>query len=70
MYLEWGGGQHIPFDTATWKKKDVFEINRRAAEEANVLDTQIIRSCSGGLMRWQPDSPMTETLLRETANSL
>ena len=70
MCLEWGGGQHIPFDTTTWKKKDIFKIKQKAAEEANILNTRIIRSCSGGLMRWQPASPMTETLLQETAKSL
>lgn len=70
LYIEWGGGQHIPFDTTTWAKKDIFRINRKAAEEAAVLGTRIVRSCSGGLMRWQPESPMTETLLVETANNL
>lgn len=70
LYLEWGGGQHIPFDTTNWKPIDLEKINRKAAEEANVLGTRIIRSCSCGLMRWKDDSPMTETLLRETAKSL
>ena len=32
MYLEWGGGQHIPLDMETWKKKDILKINRAAAE--------------------------------------
>ena len=70
MYLEWGGGQHIPYDTVSWKKKDVFQGNRKAAEEASILGTRIIRSCSGGLMRWNPDSPMTETLLQGAAEAL
>lgn len=70
LYLEWGGGEHIPFDTNTWEKKDIFEVNRRAAEEAAILGTRVVRSCSGGLMRWRPESPSTETLLHETAGSL
>lgn len=70
LYLEWGGGQHIPFDSNTWKRKDIFESNRTSAEQASILGTRIIRSCSGGLMRLQPDAPMTETLLQETASAL
>jgi sugar phosphate isomerase/epimerase len=54
----------------TWEKKDIFEVNRKAAREAAVLGTNIIRSCSGGLMRWSPDSPSTETLLEAMADSL
>lgn len=70
LYLEWGGGQHIPFDTGTWERKDVFSVNRKAAEEAFVLGTSIVRSCSGGLMRWKSENPKTETLLDETARAL
>lgn len=67
MYIEWGGGQHIPRDLTNWSKKDLFELNRKAAEDAMSLETRIIRSCSGGLMRWDPTSPSTETLLNEIA---
>jgi len=70
MYLEWGGGQHIPLDMETWKKKDIAKINRAAAEEAATLGVRVIRSCSGGLMRWNPESPSTESLLKKTAKSL
>ncbi len=70
MYLEWGGAQHIPRDSMTWNKKDLFEINLRAAEQAATIGARVLRSCSGGLMRWQPDSPMTETLMQETAAAL
>jgi sugar phosphate isomerase/epimerase len=70
LYLEWGGGQHIPFDMETWAKKNIFEVNRKAAIEAEILRTRIIRSCSGGLMRWNPDNPKTETLLKESAIAL
>jgi sugar phosphate isomerase/epimerase len=70
LYLEWGGGQHIPYDTDTWQKRDIMTINRAAAEQAAVVGASIVRSCSGGLMRWRPDSPMTETLLKESAAAL
>lgn len=70
LYLEWGGGQHIPRQMATWEKKEIFDNNRKAAEEAEILGVKVIRSCSGGLMRWDPTSPMTETLLIETAEVL
>lgn len=67
LYLEWGGGQHIPYDTVTWKKKDIDGVNRQAAERAADLGTRIVRTSSGGLIRWRDDSPPTETLLRESA---
>ena len=70
LYLEWGGAQHIPRDTGNWAKKELFESNRLVAEQAMTMGTRIVRSCSGGLMRWRPDSPMTETLLQESAQAL
>lgn len=70
LYLEWGGAQHIPRDMNSWSKKEIFAINERAAKAAEILGTRIVRSCSGGLMRWNPDNPSTETLLRETAEAL
>ncbi len=70
LFLEWGGAQHIPFDLKTWEKKDIVEINQKVAEQAALLGTSIVRSCSGGLMRWDPQSPVTETLLEEMAKSL
>ncbi len=70
LYLEWGGGEHIPFDLETGKPKDTFEINRRAAEQACLLGIRAIRSCSGGLMRWNPDSLPTDVLLKATSISL
>lgn len=70
LYLEWGGAQHIPRDMSSWDKKEIFENNKKAAEEAETLGVRIVRSCSGGLMRWNPNSPMTETLLKEMADCL
>lgn len=70
LYLEWGGAQHIPFDLATWERKDIARINRKAAEEAAFLGVRLLRSCSGGLMRWNPENPKTEFLLEEMAKSL
>lgn len=70
LYLEWGGAEHIPRDLSSWAKKDVFVINEKVADQAEVLGVQIVRSCSGGLMRWDDDSPMTETLLQDTAAAL
>ncbi|MBD3290475.1 TIM barrel protein, partial [candidate division KSB1 bacterium] len=70
LYLEWGGAEHIPRDLNSWRIKDIFKINQQVAEQAAILDVRIVRSCSGGLMRWNDSSPMTETLLRETAAAL
>ncbi len=70
LYLEWGGGQHIPLDLATGKKRDILAVNRRAAAEARLLGVDTVRSCSGGLMRWRKDSRPTEELLRLSAASL
>lgn len=70
LYLEWGGAQHIPRDMTSWASADLFDHNLRAAQEAQALGVRIVRSCSGGLMRWQASSPPTEVLLRETADAL
>jgi len=70
LYLEWGGGQHIPFDLETWKEKDILPVNRAASEQARALGVRVIRSCSGGLMRWNPQSPPTEEILAAMAPAL
>jgi sugar phosphate isomerase/epimerase len=70
LYLEWGGAQHIPRDMTSWARKDLFEINRRAAREAAAIGARVVRSCSGGLMRWDDVNPATGVLLRETAEAL
>ena len=70
LYLEWGGGQHIPFDTTSWKPRDIAPINAVAARQARAVGARVVRSCSGGLMRWSDQAPPTEALLRETARAL
>jgi sugar phosphate isomerase/epimerase len=70
LYLEWGGGQHIPFDPRTGRALDIAAVNRKAAEQAAALGSSSVRSCSGGLLRWPPDSIPTEVYLREMASAL
>jgi sugar phosphate isomerase/epimerase len=70
LYLEWGGAQHVPRDLVTWTPKDIVETNRTAIAQAVALGTRVVRSCSGGLMRWHDEAPSTETLLGETASAL
>jgi sugar phosphate isomerase/epimerase len=70
LYLEWGGAQHVPRDLTTWARKEIVEGNREAIRQARALGARVVRSCSGGLMRWHDDAPATETLLRETAQAL
>lgn len=71
LYLEWAGGQHIPYDQWNgWKPHDTFAVNQRAAEQAGILGVNVIRSCSGGLMRWKKESPETEWLISEMAAAL
>jgi len=70
LYLEWGNGQHVPMDLSAFGKKDIYLSNRKAVGEARALGVNIIRSCSGGLMRWKKDSPPTEMILKEAAYEL
>ena len=70
LYLEWGGGEHIPLDLTTGRPKDIAATNRLAAEQARRLGVASIRSCSGGLMRWKKDGPSTEEFLRLMARAL
>ena len=70
LYLEWGGGEHVPFDTSTWSTKDLLPGNRRAAEQASSLGARVVRSCSGGFFRWYDAAPPTEKLLQSMADTL
>jgi len=55
LYIEWGGGQHLAWDTNQMKERNISKMNRIVAEEAAELDVHLVRSCSGGLMRWHAD---------------
>jgi sugar phosphate isomerase/epimerase len=70
LYVEWGGGEHIPLHLDTGRPKDIFPANRRAADQASQVGSSTLRSCSGGLMRWKKESPSTDEFLRLTAASL
>jgi sugar phosphate isomerase/epimerase len=70
LFIEWGGGQHIPFNPETGEPVDLAAVNRHAAEQARALGAAAIRSCSGGLMRWRDDSPPTDFFLKAMAESL
>ena len=70
LYIEWGGGQHIPLDLETGRPKDILAVNRKAADEACQVGSPTVRSCSGGLMRWKKEAPSTDEFLRLTAAAL
>ncbi len=70
LYLEWGGGRHIPFDPRTRRPIDIAAVNRKSAEQASALGLTTVRSCSGGLLRWPADAVPTGTYLREMASAL
>jgi sugar phosphate isomerase/epimerase len=70
LYLEWGGGRHIPYSWETGQTIDLRRGNETAARQASRLGTRIIRSCSGGLMRWADKGPTTDELLDLSAAAL
>jgi sugar phosphate isomerase/epimerase len=70
LYIEWGGGLHIPLDLATGRPRDILAVNRKAAGEASQVGSPTVRSCSGGLMRWRKESPSTDEFLRLMAAAL
>ena len=70
LYIEWGGGEHIPVCLDTGRPRDIVAGNRRAAEQAFHVGSSTVRSCSGGLMRWSKDSPPTDELLGAMAPAL
>lgn len=70
LYLEWGNGQHVPMDLTSFSKKEIFSSNKKVVDEAIAVGAKIIRSCSGGLMRWNRNAPDTEVFLREAAVEL
>jgi sugar phosphate isomerase/epimerase len=70
LYLEWGGGQHLPLDLETGQTKDIAATNRLAAEQAAQVGASTVRSCSGGLFRWARDARPADDLVRLMASSL
>src|SRR5512136_460470 len=60
LYVEWGGGEHIHLDLTTGRPKDILAVNRRATDQALHVGSPIVRSCSGGLMRWNQERPSTD----------
>ncbi len=70
MYVEWGGGQHVPYDCVTWEPRDVRALSETAARQARAVGATVVRSCSGGLMRWTDEAPPTEDLLEAMLHTL
>lgn len=70
LYLEWGGGQHLPVDMTAYTAREIFSMNRVVIEEAALLGAGVVRSCSGGLMRWHHRGPSTEDYLELMGNEL
>jgi len=70
LYIEWGGGKHIPFNIGDWSAEDLMPVNMKVAGEALAIGTNIIRSCSDGMMRANPLNPATATLLKATVSEL
>jgi len=70
LYIEWGGGKHIPFNIDDWSTDDLMPVNMKAAGEANAIGTRIIRSCSDGMVRANPANPTTGTLMKATVSEL
>jgi sugar phosphate isomerase/epimerase len=70
LYIEWGGGKHIPFHIGDWTRDDLMPVNMKAAGEAVAIGTKIIRSCSDGMIRANPSNPPTGTLLKATVSEL
>jgi sugar phosphate isomerase/epimerase len=70
LYLEWGGGEYIPFDTASGRPGDVAVVNRVAAEQARALGVDTVRASFAGPKRWEPGSVSAEEGLRLAARTL
>ncbi|MBE0675898.1 MAG: sugar phosphate isomerase/epimerase [Bacteroidales bacterium] len=70
MYIEWGNGQHIPYDAQQWSHTDLLPVNLKAAGEAQAIGTKIIRSCSEGMARANPANPTTGQLIKATVAEL
>lgn len=70
LYIEWGGGRHIPFEMDGWSRTDLMPLNLKAIKEANAIGTRIIRSCSDHMQRANPGNPHTHLLMKATVEEL
>jgi len=70
LYIEWGGGRHFGIEMDSWRPTDIQPLNRIVAQEASLLGAKIVRSCSGGLMRWNNSAPDTDTFMRNMATEI
>ena len=70
MYIEWGRARHIPFDLSSGCWQPVLDSIITAVLEAKELGATVVRSCSGGLMRWHNRLPATEVMLEEMVEQL
>jgi 3-oxoisoapionate decarboxylase len=70
LYIEWGGGQHLPFNTTTWDPFNLLQVNLKAAGEAAAAGATIIRSSSGGMVRANPGNPATAHLMKAATGEL
>lgn len=70
LYVEWGGGRHIPYNTKTWKPTDLIPVNLKAAGQASAAGARVIRSSSGGMVRANPGNPGTNRLMKAVTGEL
>jgi len=70
LYIEWGGGRHIPFNVSDWSHADLLQDNLKAAGEAVAIGTRIIRSGSGGMVHANHANPSTANLIKATVSEL
>lgn len=70
LYIEWGGGRHLPFNTKTWKPADLIPVNLKTAGEAAAAGATIIRSSTSGMVRANPGNPNTAHLMKAAIGEL
>jgi 3-oxoisoapionate decarboxylase len=70
LYIEWGCGNHIPFNVLNWTPRDLLPVNMRAAGEAIAVGTRILRSCSDEMVRAKLSNPTTRKLMKATVAEL
>ncbi|HEX2694601.1 MAG TPA: TIM barrel protein, partial [Acidobacteriota bacterium] len=70
LYLEWGGGEYVPFDPATGRPRDIAAVNRAAAEQAHTLGVDTVCAAAAGPKRWEKGPGTADERLRLSARSL